>query len=432
MRFKKTVLTSLVALMVALATAFGAAASDGNGGDKGHVAAGDAEILAALQRDLGLSLEQAKKHGERQAKAIELDRALQASLGEAFAGSYFDADSGNLVVNVSDAAELEKAKAAGADARLVKHSKAELEAIRNELDVAAGKAKASSAADRKANGKRQASVAGLTAWYVDPKSNTVHVTVARGEAKAAARALAKYGDAVSIEETDHAPAPAADFMDGGDLINGSSCSAGFNLRNPSTGQGYLLTAGHCVTAGSTLSGQGGVAFGPVLESWFPSFDDAIARNDSSGFWIQGPWVDTNPSNGGFINVSGSTDAPVGTTICKSGITTKWTCGSITAKDETVTYPTGTVFGLTRHSACVEKGDSGGANVSVAVTWTFSWPWFYPTYSYSAEGVTSGASLMSDGTRLRCLSVFGFTNVSWYFPIADSLAYYGAVYGVNVW
>ena len=61
-----------------------------------------------------------------------------------------------------------------------------------------------------------------------------------------------------------------------------------------TGAKYLLTAGHCVNAGSSLSGQGGVNFGSVLESWFPSYDDAIVRNDNTGYWIQGPWVDTNP------------------------------------------------------------------------------------------------------------------------------------------
>jgi streptogrisin C len=126
-------------------------------------------------------------------------------------------------------------------------------------------------------------------------------------------------------------------------------------------------------------------------------------------------VDYNPSNGGFINVSGYSDSPVGTVVCKSGITTKWTCGYITAKDETVTYPQGTVYGLTRHSACVEPGDSGGANVAALSVW-------------SPEGVTSGASLLFN----NCLSKFGLTNVSWYFPIADSLAYYGAVYGVTTW
>ena len=78
-------------------------------------------------------------------------------------------------------------------------------------------------------------------------------------------------------------------------------------------------------------------------------------------------------------------------MCKSGITTKWTCGIITAKNETVTYTGGkTVYGLTRHTACVEPGDSGGANVSVF-------------YGYHAEGVTSGASMFVDAAgKKRCL------------------------------
>ena len=221
--------------------------------------------------------------------------------------------------------------------QLVENSKAELESIQAELDAAAGKADGTTAAERKVSGDASEAVEGVRSWYVDTESNTVHVTVAEGEGKEAAAELASYGDAVSIEETDLVPRTTANYMDGGDEINGATCSAGFNLRNPSTGQGYLLTAGHCQSAGSTLSGQGGVNFGPVLESWFPTFDDSIARNDSAGYWIQGPWVDYNPSNGGYINTYGYTDAPIGTWICKAGITTKWTCGQITGKNETVTY-----------------------------------------------------------------------------------------------
>ena len=41
----------------------------------------------------------------------------------------------------------------------------------------------------------------------------------------------------------------------------------------------------------------------MLESWFPTFDDAITRK-TNGFWIQGPWVDSNPSNGAFISSTG--------------------------------------------------------------------------------------------------------------------------------
>jgi streptogrisin C len=209
-------------------------------------------------------------------------------------------------------------------------------------------------------------------------------------------------------------------MDGGDEINFANCSAGFNLRNPSTGQGFLLTAGHCTASGQSNYGQGGYYFGPTLSSFFPTYDDALIRNDSGGYWIQGPWVDYNPSNGGYINVSGYSDSPVGTLVCKAGITTKWTCGYIRVKDEAVAYAQGTVYGMTRHSACVEPGDSGGANVAALSVW-------------SPEGVTSGAQLYWDGSRYRCAEAVGAgESVSWYFPIADSLAYYGTAYGVTTW
>ena len=313
------------------------------------------------------------------------------------------------------------AKAAGADARLVKHSLGELSAIKEELDAATG-APTGGAERRQADAPRDI---GLSAWTVDPVTNSVLVTVTAEQAEAAKELLADFGDAVTFEETPSAPQTTANFMDGGDAINGGSCSAGFNLRNPSTGTRFLLTAGHCVSTGSTLTGQGGVTFGTVNESWFATYDDAIARNQNTPFWIQGPWVDTNPSNGGVITTSGSTDGLVGTVVCKSGITTKWTCGQITAKNQTVTYTGGnTVFGLTRHNACAEPGDSGGANVSVFGS------------TRRAEGVTSGGSLIEWDGKLRCIGAIfgwlGFQSTSWYFPIADSLAYYGPKYGVTTW
>jgi streptogrisin C len=119
---------------------------------------------------------------------------------------------------------------------------------------------------------------------------------------------------------------------------------------------------------------------------------------------------------GFVTVNGFTDAPVGTPVCKSGRTTLLTCGVITVKNENVTFTGGqTVFGMTRHNACVEPGDSGGSNLNVAG-------------GNFAEGVTSGAQLVGG---LFCLSRFGQQNVSWYFPIADSLPFYGPVFGANL-
>lgn len=369
-------------------------------------------LVAAIQRDLGLSATQATSLFGQQDKAVKLDAGLRASLGSSFGGSWFDAKAGTLVVNVTDKASAAEVTKAGARAVVVEHSEADLKDIVAELDALAGKAPG---AKRAESGK--SSLTGLAGWHVDPRTNSMVITAVKGQQRSAAlSAMDKHGAAVRYEQTDQAPQQTFNYMDGGDAINNASCSAGFNLRNPSTGQGYLLTAGHCTSTGQGNSGQGGVYFGPTVSSWFPTYDDALIRNDNAGYWVQGPWVDYNPSNGGYINVSGYSDSPVGTVVCKAGITTLWTCGYITAKDETVTYSGGqTVYGMTRHSACVEPGDSGGANVAALSVW-------------SPEGVTSGAQLLLN----RCLSVYGFTNVSWYFPIADSLSYYGTVYGVTVW
>ena len=310
---------------------------------------------------------------------------------------------------VSDERALEKAKGSDAEVKLVKHSLRELEGIQAQLggpDTSRG---------REAT-KSQATP--FTSWAVDPLSNSVQVMATKENAAAAKKALDRYDDAVSLEISDVQPQAAANWMDGGDGINGNSCSAGFNLRNFGTGQKYLLTAGHCVNAGSTLKGQGNVNFGPVLESWFPFYDDALARNTNTGYWIQGPWVDTNPSNGGIITTSGYTDLPVGFPICKSGIKTKWTCGVITKQERERDVPAGHRARHDPPQRVRRAGDWGGSNVSVF-------------YGYHAEGVTSGASMITDvwGNKY-CRAKYGLNNISWYFPIADSLAYYGPKYGIT--
>lgn len=381
----------------------------------GHVATDglSPDVLAAMQRDLGLSAAQARTRIAQQTRAITLDAQLRERLGSAFGGSWFDADHGVLVVGVTDATLSAQVQAAGAQARTVKHSEATLRGITAKLDTLAGK---SAGTTRTQAGKRDAALAGLVGWYVDAISNSVVVTALRGQPEAPV--LDDLGDAVRVQYTDAAPKVADNIIDGGDAIflGGGRCSVGFNLRNGS-GQGFVLTAGHCGTAGTGVSGHDGNGIGPVVEAWFPTYDDAIIRNDNPGYWVQGPWVDTAPSHGGRIGINTYSDAPPGTSMCKSGSTTGLTCGTITGKDETVTYGGGqTVYGMTRHNACVEPGDSGGSNFTGS----------------SAEGVTSGAQLYWDGSRYRCGEVFGQPNVGWYFPIADSLAYYTPYHGLQLW
>jgi streptogrisin C len=384
-------------------------------GQRGQV---PAEVLDALTRNLGLDREQVVAQLARQAEAIEFDGALRERLGQAYGGSWFDAESGKLVVGVTDLRRLPEVSAAGATAKAVGHGYAKLDGILAELDAMAGLGDDRSAAFREPVGRPGRGVAGLVSWRVDPTTNSVVVTADKGQPRAPALdVLARHGDAVRVEWTDHVPETTGNFMDGGDAINGS-CSAGFNLYGDD-GRGYLLTAGHCVAPGQVVTGHDGTVFGSVVERWFPGADDALIRNDNPGYWIQGPWIDTNPSVGPVINVNGSGYSLPGTAICKSGITTKLTCGTITATNVTVVYTGGyTVDNLTQHTACVEPGDSGGPNYSSSGTLNI------------AEGVTSGALLY--GSDRRCGQAVGQPTISYFFPIADSLSYYGPRYGVHLW
>ncbi|WP_447003837.1 S1 family peptidase [Saccharothrix isguenensis] len=376
------------------------------------------DVLAAMQRDLGLDADQANRRAVQQEEADRLDDVLEARLGGVFGGAWFDGASGKLVVGVTDANRAGVVTAAGARARVVKHSESHLEAVKAELDALAG---GKGDAQRKAAPGQadKAAVEGLTSWSVDPVTNTVAVTALKG-AKGL-RTLARYGDAVRVETATTEPRTTA-FLDGGDDLDypNGGCSAGFNMRNTTTGARYVLTAGHCGAAGSVVRGQGNVVIGSVEAAFFPSYDDALIRVTNTGAWTQGAWVDVNPPNGGIVTVSGHSDSPVGTAICKSGRTTKLTCGTITAKRQTVTYTGGlTVYDLTRHNACVEPGDSGGSNYRNSGTRT-------------AEGVTSGAQLYTVGGRDRCGQVVGVANVSWYYPAALSVPYYQGAYGATLW
>jgi streptogrisin C len=85
----------------------------------------------------------------------------------------------------------------------------------------------------------------------------------------------------------------------------------------------------------------------------------------------------NRYGGGDLAVKGSIEAPIGASVCRSGSTTGWHCGTIKAKNQTVIYINGgAVGGLTQTDVCAEPGDSGGSFI---------------TGTGQAQGVTSGGS-----------------------------------------
>lgn len=80
--------------------------------------------------------------------------------------------------------------------------------------------------------------------------------------------------------------------------------------------------------------------------------------------------------GTTVPVLGATTAGIGSSICRSGLTTGYRCGYVYSTKQTVNYGGGNIVtGLTRTSACAEPGDSGGPFIS----------------NGQAQGVLSGGS-----------------------------------------
>jgi streptogrisin C len=301
----------------------------------------DPAMVAALRRDLGLSADEAVTRLAREEAAGLVESRVRAAVGDAFGGAWLAEPDQRLVVGVTDAAMADRVRALGAHPRLVRRGQAELDAMRSRLDAA---------------GSPPASV---SAWWVDAPTN--QVVVAAGSAADAAAFIATSGvdrSAVRVVATPGRPAPLHDVR-GGDMytMDISFCSVGFSVtRITEPAVGGFVTAGHCGAAGETTSGFNGVDQGVVVASSHPGNDYAWV--DVNSDWT--PRALVNLHDGGTLAVRGWREAAVGASVCRSGATTGWRCGTIQAKNVTVNTRDGeAVFGLTRTSVCSSFGDSGG-------------------------------------------------------------------------
>ena len=329
-------------------------------------------MLAAMRRDLKLTDDQIATRLATEAAAPVVQKRLQSKLGSAYAGAWIPAGGSRLTVAVTDAKQAALVKAEGADVKVVKRGQADLDKSRAALDKHA---------------KQAGDVRG---WYVDVQSNSL-VVLAKPGAEAAARAFAKQSGAgaVTIQAQAEQPKPMYDVR-GGDqyVINGNTlCSIGFSVA------GGFVSAGHCGGAGSPTLGYNNVSQGTFAASIFPGNDWSWIQ--TNGNWTPQPWV--NNYSGGNVLVSGSADAAIGSSICRSGRTTGWRCGTLLGRNETIVYAQGSVSGLSRSNACAEPGDSGGSWIS----------------GNQAQGVTSGGTgnCTSGGTM-------------WFQPVNPILQRYG--------
>ncbi|MEU4799741.1 carbohydrate-binding protein [Streptomyces sp. NPDC023327] len=337
-------------------------------------------VLTAMRRDLGLTSAQAEARLAHEAEAGADAGALRLALGRSFAGAWVHgATSRTLTVATTDAADVPAIEARGARAKVVPHSTAELDATKAALDRAAKK-----------KDTRDAPV-----WYVDVRSNAVVVRAVRtAAATSLVSAAGVDADLVRVERTKERPRPLYDLV-GGDAyyMGGGRCSIGFPVTK-GTQQGFA-TAGHCGRAGTATTGYNRVAQGTFQGSVFPGRDMAWVATNTQ--WTATPYV--KGPGGQRIGVGGSTQSPVGASICRSGSTTGWHCGTISQHNTSVTYPEGTINGVTRTTVCAEPGDSGGSYISGS----------------QAQGVTSGGSgdCSSGGTTFHqpinpLLQQFGLT------------------------
>jgi hypothetical protein len=336
-----------------------------------------AGLIPAMQRDLGLTEAQATALLRQEATASRIEPAARAAAGPAYGGSWFDRELGTLVVGVTSADRLAAVRATGAAATVVDHSQAELAAAKATLDTQA-------AAD--------GAPAGVASWHVDPRAGRVVVSVVRGATGVEDFLdVARAAGPVEVTYTAERPQPFAAGTVGGDpfYINGNTrCSIGFSVH------GGFVTAGHCGGVGASVAGWDGSAMGNFAGSSFPGNDYAFVRI-GHGWWTA-PVVlgwGTVPDQ----LVRGSWEAPVGSSICRSGSTTRWHCGTVLAKNETVNYAQGAVHQMTKTSVCAQPGDSGGSFIT----------------GDQAQGVTSG----------------GWGNCStggqtWFQPVNEILGVYG--------
>lgn len=348
-------------------------------------------VAAAMKRDLGLDDAQLAQYFRTERAAYAQEGHVQRRLGANYAGSWIERGADGSFRYVAASAGRAPAMD-GVELRQSRYPLRQLQAVAASLDDVYA---------RSADRRRLASV---YAWYVDVPNNRVVLNVAPGGMLSAIDFVARSSaDAAAVRfdvSTEQAPVPFVDVIGGNEFIvvtpSGSgACSIGFAVTKGTT-KGFA-TAGHCGGVGTTVR-ISNTTVGSVQGQSYPGNDMAWADVRSTDTLF----AEVNRYGGGNQAVLGSTEAAIGAAVCRSGRTTGWRCGTITAKSVTVNYGNGNVRGLTQSDACAGRGDSGGS-------------WI--TGSGQAQGVTSGGQLPANQNS-NCNVA---SPVTWFQPINPLLS-----------
>ena len=372
-----------------LALALATAAFAAHAGAADRRADIDPAVAAAMERDLGIDAAQLPQYLKAQNASLETHRQAERTFGAAFAGGWMESDGqGGHRYVVATTSNAKRSTVPGAEIRTVKHSLAQLQRDMDELNRLGDRARG------------MAMLKGVQSWYIDLPSNSVVVTVSPGATLNAVDFVASSAadtGTIRFEQAVGEATPALQVF-GGKAYSG--CSVGFAVTKGTT-KGFA-TAGHCGGVGAAVTMEG-VNIGSVRASSFPTNDRAWASVRSSDT-LSGR---VTRYNGTFAAVRGSTEFGVGTAVCRSGRTTGWRCGTITATNVTVNYSVGPVFGLRQSNACLAQGDSGGSWIA----------------GDQAQGVSSGGQLDNSSPRTNC-TIAQSQRKSYYQRINPILSAYG--------
>ncbi|WP_089951694.1 S1 family peptidase [Lentzea xinjiangensis] len=336
-------------------------------------------LLPAMSSAFGLTEQQARLRLEKEQRASVIAPRAEAEAGTAYAGSWFDQAQNRLVVAVTDQAAARRVEATGAVSKVVGRSAGSMAAHKNRLDALSAAGAVPSA---------------VASWHPDPRSGTVVVNVEPGKQTGEVAAFldkARQFGAITVNTAGvQQPEPFAAGTVGGDpyYTGNVRCSIGFSVH------GGYVTAGHCGGNGQAVYGWDRSFQGNFAGSSFPGNDYAWVR--VGGGWWTVPVV-LGWGTVSDVLVRGSWEAPIGTSVCRSGSTTRWHCGVIQSRNETIRYAQGDVHQMAGTSVCAEGGDSGGSFIT----------------GDQAQGVTSGGyGNCSSGGR------------TWFQPINEILGVYG--------
>lgn len=331
------------------------AGQEGNGLDYSE------DMLMAVSELYGLSETQTVDRLAKEAEAAVTFQKIKELSIDSYAGSWFDASVGQLVVAVADVEDMESLKML--DVKPVVVSKS-LKMLEKEL----------SGALQELNTDQYLTSA-IQHTYVDIKSNTPVIVVGSNRKFELEFELASAGllNSIQVVQENTQPELSTGNVRGANgtrnltwqQVYGGSwpCSIGVSVEDG------FVTAGHCGEPGDDFGDANSNSLGEVQGStWFssnPGIDSAYVETFAG-------WTPTNQINGyseGTFTVSkewaGMREYPIGTTVCRYGQTSGGPhCGTVDQLNVSVTFGTQTVTGLTQLSgSCSDAGDSGGPHVA---------------------------------------------------------------------